>query len=119
VALIDSRAKRYVVALPVRYRLAGSDICDAGWTENISVSGLLFTTAVMLEVGTKLEVWVQITAGANGGNRSMLYCQVSVVRQAWCDGSRPAAAVRISRFRVLPAVPDFTTVPATLQEERL
>jgi hypothetical protein len=115
VTLDNGRATRYAVTLPVRYRLAGSDVCETGWTDNMSVSGLLFTTAVMLELGSQLEVWVQMSSHANDGNRSMLYCNGCVVRQAGAKGGRPAAAVRITRLRVLPPIPDFTglqTAPA-------
>jgi hypothetical protein len=110
VTLSDARAKRYAVTLPVRYRLAGSELCETGWTENMSVSGLLFSTAVMLDVGSKLEVWIQMSSGPNGNSRSMLYCEGSVVRQVVVKHSRSAAAVRIARVRVLSSIPDFTTM---------
>jgi hypothetical protein len=107
VTLENGRAKRYAVTLPVRYRLVGSERCETGWTENMSVSGLLFTTASALDAGSQLEIWVQISSDASEGNRSMLYCRGPVVRQLEDDG-RTTAAVRITRVRSLPAVPDFT-----------
>ena len=108
----NGRATRYAVTLPVRYRLAGSDVCETGWTDNMSVSGLLFTTAVMLELGSQLEGWVQMSSHANDGNRSMLYCNGCVVRRAGANSGRPAAAVRITRLRVLPPIPDFSSLQA-------
>jgi len=117
VTLSDGRAKRYPVALPVRYRVSGSDICYAGSTENMSLSGLLFTSPVMLDVGSSVEVWVQMPEVSDGGNRSMLYCRGPVVRLGWSNDLRPAAAIRIARFRLLPSTPDFTTQINTAPEE--
>jgi len=120
VATTKQRAKRYAVALPVRYRLAASGACYAGWTENMSVSGLLFTAATALPVGTSVEAWVEMSRGSNGGNASMLYCVGLVVRQVMSNDSRPAAAMRIARCRVLPFTPDFASAQFGVRcEERL
>ena len=119
VTLTDGRAKRYEVALPVRYRLAGSEACYAGSTENMSVSGLLFSTSVALSVGSSVEVWVQMSGRNQASNRSTLYCRCSVVRQTWSSDRRPAAAVRIVRSRLLPSIPDFTIEPGQMREEQI
>ena len=114
----NGRATRYAVNLPVRYRLAGSEACGTGWTENLSVSGLLFTTAAMLGVGNQIEVWVQMWSDTTEVNRSTLYCNGSVVRQVERNDWH-AAAVRITRIRVVPPVPDFTDAEAPWRGERL
>ena len=112
-ASVYQRATRYAVALPVRYRLAGSDACHAGWTENISVSGFLFTTATRLDVGSSVEVWVEMSGNGNGNNPAVLYCQGTVIRHADCSDSRPIAALHITRFRVLPFTPGFNSPQLT------
>ena len=113
------RAKRYAVALPVRYRLAGSDACHAGWTENMSVSGLAFTTATRLDVGSSVEVWVEMSSNGNASNPAVLYCRGSVVRQAECSDSRPVAALHIVHFRILPFTPFNSPQLSREQGERV
>ena len=95
------------MALPVRYRLIGADACHAGWTENVSVSGLLFTTATKIDVGCRVEVWVEMSSNGNASNPAVLYCQGSVMRQATRGDSRPLTALHIAHFRILPFTPVF------------
>ena len=101
------RAKRYAVALRVRFRLAGSEACHSGWTENVSVSGLLFTTPTRIDIGSNIEVWVEMSSNGNASNPAVLYCQGSVMRQAERSDSRALTALHIAHFRILPFTPVF------------
>jgi hypothetical protein len=115
---MNQRAKRYEVALPVRYRSAGDDACYAGSTKNISVSGLLFTITGLIPVGTSIEAWVELRHEKNGGNHAVLYCAGNVVRQAMSDEMRPTAAMSIARWRVVPVTPDFQNVESARKDMR-
>ena len=51
-----ARAPRYPIHLPLRFRPSGDAEWVGGTSENVSVSGVLFTTAHALAVGSTLVV---------------------------------------------------------------
>ena len=55
------RAVRHPLQLPLRYRLEGQEDWSPGETMNLSESGVLFSSAQMLEVNSKVEITFQTT----------------------------------------------------------
>ena len=56
----DMRSPRFPFALPVRYRVAGSESWLTGTTQNISSSGVLFAAEQRVEVNTPIELAITL-----------------------------------------------------------
>jgi len=54
------RAQRFVIHLPVRYRIAGSPSWQSGTTANISASGVLFSAEQPLAVNTAIDLVITL-----------------------------------------------------------
>jgi hypothetical protein len=75
-----SRASRYNVSIPVRYRPLG----DIGWTQtqtiNISLTGILFETNDPIDVNSPIELSFDAPVEIGGSGRGELTCMGQVVR---------------------------------------
>ena len=95
-----SRASRYTVSIPVRYRPLG----DLGWTQtktiNISMTGVLFETSDTLEVEAPIELSFDAPVEIGQGQ---LTCIGQVVRTIMTPSTDapPAAAASINDFHVI------------------
>lgn len=85
-----SRAQRFVTELPVRYREVGTDAWHQGCTANISVSGVLFRAARMLQPKTEIEMTLTLPAVVRGEAAAELRCRGFVVRGLAGAGSDPS-----------------------------
>lgn len=83
------RARRYLVRLPVRYRMSGRSEWQTGLTENISKSGILFRTErsgrlfredVPVQPNSSIELLVEVPAAGPTQAVSRVRCQGQVVR---------------------------------------
>ena len=54
-----ARAVRHPLHIPLRYRLQGQEVWSPGETVNLSESGVLFSSAEMLEVNSRVEITFQ------------------------------------------------------------
>ena len=92
------RAARFVVHLPLRYRVAGRGTWGVGMTENISRSGILFRTdppPAMREALTAkpaLDMTLKLPQEDPARPPVHVRCQGGVVRATWSDRrGRPSA----------------------------
>ena len=97
-----TRATRYNVSIPVRYRPLG----DLGWTQtqtiNISLTGVLFETTELLEPEDPVELSFDTPVEIGGTGNGELTCIGQVVRTMMppATDASPAAAASISGFKV-------------------
>jgi hypothetical protein len=94
------RATRFDLKLPVQYRAAG----DVGWmrtqTENVSRTGVLFTSDKVLEAGTRVEVLLELLPAPGPKNSPPVLCTGQVVRiSSNADGEHSVMAVNFTDYR--------------------
>ena len=92
------RAARFLVRLPLRYRVVGSREWDVGLTENISRSGILFyaepSGALVQALASKpvLDIKFELPHDGADGLPHQVHCQGRVVRAVWSEGpAHPSA----------------------------
>ena len=94
-----SRAQRFQLHLPLRYRRLGEATWHVGTTENISRSGLLFQADETLQPNSQLEINLVLPAEIAGLSGTEVVCRGEVVRTIEPQGSlSPALAARILQY---------------------
>ncbi len=92
-----ARAQRFPLHLPLRYRAHGESAWQAGWTENIRSSGVLFRAASVMKVDTPIELSFVLAGEVGGAGGAVVYCHGEIVRTIMPPASDapPAMAARI------------------------
>jgi len=95
-----SRAQRFHLHLPLRYRRLGETEWHVGTTENISRSGLLFQADDVLQPNAQLEINLVLPAEIAGLSGTEVVCRGEVVRteERKGDTMSPALAARILQY---------------------
>jgi PAS domain S-box-containing protein len=95
-----TRAQRFQLHLPLRYRRLGETIWHEGTTENISRSGLLFQADEVLQPSSQLEINLVLPAEIAGLSATEVVCRGEVVRTIEPKGNTlsPALAARILQY---------------------
>ncbi len=95
-----SRAQRFHLHLPLRYRRLGEQQWHLGTTENISRSGLLFQADELLQPASQLEINLVLPAEIAGLSETEVVCRGEVVRTVERSGDTvsPALAARILQY---------------------
>ncbi len=95
-----SRAQRFQLHLPLRYRRLGETQWRVGKTENISRSGMLFQTDDVLQPNSQLEINLVLPAEIAGLAGTEVVCRGEVVRTIEGEGGSvsPALAARILQY---------------------
>ena len=95
-----SRAQRFQLHLPLRYRRLGETQWHVGKTENISRSGMLFQTDDVLQPNSQLEISLVLPAEIAGLSGTEVVCRGEVVRTVERKGETvsPALAARILQY---------------------
>ncbi len=95
-----SRAQRFQLHLPLRYRRLGEKQWHDGTTENISRSGMLFSTEEVLQPSSQLEINLVLPAEIAGLTATEVVCRGEVVRTVEPAGETlsPALAARILQY---------------------
>jgi len=102
-AAMLSRAQRFVVQLPIRYKKIGGRRWFEGQTENISRSGILFRVDRVLKLRTAVQMIFTLPAWGKGDGPGEVLCRGSVVRTVAAVGTnRPCLAASIQRYRIRP-----------------
>ncbi|HEY6765954.1 MAG TPA: ATP-binding protein [Candidatus Sulfotelmatobacter sp.] len=98
--LPPSRAQRFQLHLPLRYRRLGEESWHDGKTENISRSGMLFRGDETLQPAVQLEINLVLPAEIAGLSATEVVCRGEVVRaiQPNNDVLSPALAARILQY---------------------
>jgi len=95
-----TRAQRFQLHLPLRYRRLGDNQWHMGTTENISRSGLLFQGDELLQPAAQLEINLVLPAEIAGLSETEVVCRGEVVRtiERTGDALSPALAARILQY---------------------
>jgi CheY-like chemotaxis protein len=95
-----TRAQRFHIQLPLRYRRLGEKEWHVGETENISRSGMLFQADEMLQPSAQLEINLVLPAEIAGLSATEVVCRGEVVRtvEHKGDSMHPALAARILQY---------------------
>jgi PAS domain S-box-containing protein len=96
----STRAQRFQLRLPLRYRRLGENSWHEGTTENISRSGLLFRADELLQPHAQLEINLVLPAEIAGLSATEVVCRGEVVRTVEPHGEAltPALAARILQY---------------------
>ena len=97
---MPSRAQRFKLNLPLRYRLAGQPAWRKGTTQNISRSGLLFDGEEFLKPNDKLEINLVLPAEIGGLSATEVFCKGEIVRSSepHASDTTPALAAKILQY---------------------
>jgi len=97
-----TRAKRFFIQIPVRYRVPDSPEWLEAQTENVSYTGVLFRTKSILKPTTNLEVRLELPPTKGDGGHPEVVCKCQVVRVDKHPGrkSPTALAVAIQDYRL-------------------
>ena len=95
-----TRAQRFHLNLPLRYRRLGDKDWHVGTTENISRSGMLFQGDEVLQPNAQLEINLVLPQEIAGLSATEVVCRGEVVRTVDHNGSTlsPALAARILQY---------------------
>jgi PAS domain S-box-containing protein len=95
-----SRAQRFQLHLPLRYRRLGENNWHEGKTENISRSGMLFQAEESLQPSAMLEINLVLPQEIAGLSETEVVCRGEVVRTVQPNGGTvtPALAARILQY---------------------
>lgn len=98
----STRAERFPVQIPVRYRIPKSPEWFAARTENVSHTGVLFRAEYLFQPTTMVEVRLELPPTNKGGVNAEVVCKCEVVRveQTRAGGIPPALAVAILDYRL-------------------
>jgi PAS domain S-box-containing protein len=96
----STRAQRFQLHLPLRYRRLGESNWHDGKTENISRSGMLFQADEALQPHSQLEINLVLPAEIAGLSATEVVCRGEVVRTVEPAGNMlsPALAARILQY---------------------
>jgi PAS domain S-box-containing protein len=95
-----TRAQRFHLHLPLRYRRLGEKDWHVGTTENISRSGMLFQADELLQPSSQLEINLVLPQEIAGLSSTEVVCRGEVVRTVERTGDTltPALAARILQY---------------------
>jgi len=97
----STRAERFLVEIPVRYRIPRSPEWFEAWTENVSHTGVLFRSKCIFQPTTIVDVRLQIPPTNGDGAHAEVICKGEVVRTDPPDdpkGVPSGVAVAIHRY---------------------
>jgi DNA-binding response OmpR family regulator len=97
-----SRAQRFQLQLPLKYRRIDESDWHDGETRNISRSGLLFQAEDLLQPNVVLEITLVLPAEIAGLSQTEVVCRGEVVRTVQTVGEEempPALAAKILQYR--------------------
>ncbi len=96
-----SRAQRFQLQLPLKYRRLDEEKWHDGKTRNISRSGLLFQAEDPLQPNVVLEINLVLPAEIAGLSPTEVVCKGEVVRTVTAEGEEmpPALAAKILQYR--------------------
>jgi PAS domain S-box-containing protein len=95
-----TRAPRFQLHLPLRYRRLGEKDWHVGTTENISRSGMLFQADELLQPNAQVEINLVLPQEIAGLSATEVVCRGEVVRTVEGHGTSltPALAARILQY---------------------
>jgi PilZ domain len=108
---LERRAsQRFEFHLPVSVRLAGTEGCGYGFTQDLSGRGTLFYTDFPLSEGDAVELTLVMPAEITLAESMKVCCRGRVVRVAEAmTGSKSGVAVHIHHYEFLPEAADTSS----------
>jgi CheY-like chemotaxis protein len=96
-----SRAQRFQLQLPLKYRRLDEEDWHDGETRNISRSGLLFEAEDLLQPNVILEINLVLPPEIAGLSQTEVFCRGEIVRSVQTAGEEmpPALAAKILQYR--------------------
>ncbi len=97
-----ARAKRFILQVPLRYRVTGEEKWRHGETENISSSGVLFRGDYFVTLNTLVEICLRMPVMSTEGAAEVV-CRCVIVRamhESKMD-DLPSLAAKILHFRLV------------------
>jgi PilZ domain len=96
----SSRAQRFTIEVPLRYRQIGYNDWRTGKTENISRSGMLFRADQIIPNNVQLEINLVLPAEIAGLSAAEVTCRGEIVRtmDAQEPAMPPAMAAKILQY---------------------
>ena len=76
----QSRAGRFELQLIVRYRVRGQNVWREGCTKDVSPTGVFFWADRLIEVGSSVEMRLEVVRGPGGEVLEEMICYGKVVR---------------------------------------
>lgn len=99
---VSTRANRFPVQIPIRYRLPQSPEWIESQTENVSHTGVLFRTKSILKPTTIVDVRLEFPPTNGDGTHAEVVCKCEVIRVDQTRGRKTsrglAVAIRNYRF---------------------
>jgi hypothetical protein len=104
----STRAQRFLLQLPMKYRPVGQTSWREGTTENISRSGVLFRAPDLLAPNTPVEMRVALPVGPTPEQFPQVLCTGRIVRTVGVSRNEPypALAASIIGYQLQPAKRD-------------
>jgi hypothetical protein len=96
----QQRAERFLLPLPLRYRIAAGTEWFAGRTHDVSGTGIAFTAGSELAIGTEIELNLELEAGGKP-LPSVVIARASVVR-VLANQSQLLLAAKFLQNEILP-----------------
>ena len=93
---VSTRAERFSVQMPVRYRIPHSQEWLEAQTENVSHTGVLFRTKSILKPTTIVDVRLEVPPAIRDGTHAEVICKCEVVRVEKTRGKRKSAALAVA-----------------------
>jgi DNA-binding response OmpR family regulator len=102
-----SRAKRFNLHIPLKYRLVGERTWSKGTTENISRSGVLFRAEKVIQPQAQLEINLVLPPEISGLSTAEVICRGEVVRAVHSEPptTNLALAAKILRYEFPQGAP--------------
>jgi hypothetical protein len=97
------RAQRFVIDVPLCYRVIGEDVWRLGTSANMSRSGLLFVGDLALEPKTRIELTFELPVAIPGESGAQVMCRGTIARSKTSDRSDTVAtiATTIDTYRLV------------------
>jgi hypothetical protein len=97
-----TRAQRFAIRVPLRYRVQATRTWRRGDTINISSSGVLFQGDYLAELNTPVELNLLLPV-VNSEGAAEVICRGTIVRTlpSWNGDQRPALALKILHYHLI------------------
>jgi hypothetical protein len=98
-----TRAQRFELQIPVRYRTDSEQGWRRGTTRNISRSGMLFHGEDWAQPSTRIELTLLLPRQMGVARAAEVICRGTVTRSERCgiEEGGPLMAIRISHYRLI------------------
>ncbi len=99
----STRAARYPIKVPLRYRFSGEWVWQKGRTENISATGVLFRCKEITEQNKPIEIHFVLPIETKGEGGAEVICHGKIVRTDWSyeAGCVCTLAAKITDYRLM------------------